>query len=68
LSSYFSERNPSDNRLAQIVFASRTDGVQAVNVSVGNVSLPMHPAMHRRMITLSESPYAEGSLPYSATV
>ncbi len=31
-------------RLAQIEFTKRRDSVQAMNVAIGNVSLPMHPA------------------------
>lgn len=69
LSSYFSSRQPSDNRLAQMEFAKRTDNVQAINVSVGNVSLPMHPAMQARMKNLGQNlSFAQGIVQYSATV
>jgi len=36
-------------------FAKRTDGVKAINVSIGNVSLPMHPAMQERMFHIANS-------------
>lgn len=45
LSAHFLSREPSAIRLAQIKFQQRTDGVEAINVAIGNVSLPMHPAM-----------------------
>ena len=48
LSAHFARRRPSVIRLAQIEFAKRTDTVEAINVAIGNVSLPMHPAMQAR--------------------
>jgi len=45
LSSYYANRKPSDNRMAQMEFSHRNDGVKAINVSVGNVFLPMHPML-----------------------
>jgi aspartate aminotransferase len=70
LSAHFRSRKPSAIRLAQIEFFKRTDGVQAVNTAIGNVSLPMHPALQRRLQTLGApgSPFAEGVVKYSATV
>ena len=70
LSAHFRSRKPSAIRMAQIEFMNRTDGVSAVNVAIGNVSLPMHPAMQARMRALGEppSPFAEGVVKYSATV
>ncbi len=70
LSAHFQARAPSAIRLAQIEFLKRTDGVTAVNTAIGNVSLPMHPAMVRRMASLAQpgSPFAEGVVKYSATV
>jgi len=70
VSQHFRTREPSAIRLAQIRFASRKDGTDAVNVAIGNVSLPMHPAMIRRMRTLGDpgSPFAEGRVSYTATV
>jgi len=70
LSAHFEGRKPSAIRTAQIEFAKRTDDVDAVNTAIGNVSLPMHPAMLERMKALGndESPFAGGVVKYSATV
>lgn len=70
LSKHFQTRRPSDIRCAQIEFQKRTDEVEAINVAIGNVSLPMHPAMLKRLseITSPESPFHNGVLKYSATV
>jgi aspartate aminotransferase len=70
LSAHFATRQPSVIRLAQIEFAKRQDDTRALNVAIGNVSLPMHPAMQKRMRELggAESPFAEGVVMYSATV
>ena len=70
MSALFQGRCPSDIRLAQIEFKKRTDGVEAINVALGNVSLPMHPAMMQRMHNLGSkgSPMQKGVLKYSATV
>ncbi len=70
LSKHFESRNPSAIRVAQIEFSKRTDNTEAVNVAIGNVSLPMHPAMQERMRNLgsADSPFAEGVVKYSATV
>jgi len=69
LSAHFASRQPSVIRLAQIEFAKRQDDVAALNVAIGNVSLPMHPAMQARMRSLGGpgSPFAEGVVGYSAT-
>lgn len=70
LSAHYLARKPSPIRLAQIRFAERTDGTEALNVAIGNVSLPMHPAMRARLHALGgpESPFRDGVVPYSATV
>jgi len=70
LSAHFAARRPSVIRAAQIAFAERTDGVAALNVAIGNVSLPMHPAMQARLRTLGEAPrpVAQGAVKYTATV
>jgi len=69
MSRHFAGRRPSVIRAAQIEFLKRTDGTRDLNVAIGNVSLPMHPAMQRRLRTLGEpgSPFAEGVVPYSLT-
>lgn len=70
MSDHFIGRMPSDIRAAQIEFAKRTDKVKAINVAIGNVSLPMHPALFKRMATLADesSPFNKGVLKYTATV
>ncbi len=69
MSKHFKGRNPSAIRLAQIEFMKRRDRVNQINVAIGNVSLPMHPAMIRRMRSLDEpeSPFREGVVKYTAT-
>ena len=49
LSAHFATRQPSVIRLAQIEFAKRQDATRDLNVAIGNVSLPMHPAMLARL-------------------
>ncbi len=70
LSVHYQNRRPSDIRCAQIEFQKRKDTVDAINVAIGNVSLPMHPAMLNRLshITAETSPFHKGVLKYSATV
>ncbi|MDX2474165.1 MAG: aminotransferase class I/II-fold pyridoxal phosphate-dependent enzyme [Candidatus Krumholzibacteria bacterium] len=70
LSRHFASRQPSVIRLAQIEFAKRQDSTQDVNVAIGNVSLPMHPAMQARLgaLTAPGTPFADGVVKYSATV
>ena len=55
--------------MAQIEFLKRTDNVEAINVSIGDVSLPMHPKMQERMIHLDDekSPFKNWVVPYSLT-
>lgn len=70
LSSHFQSRLPSPIRLSQIEFLKRTDQVKAIHTAIGNVSLPMHPAMVKRMFALdgAESPFRKGVVKYSTTV
>jgi aspartate aminotransferase len=70
LSAHYASRKPSAIRMAQIEFMKRSDGVASVNAAIGNVSLPMHPAMQARMRALGDpgSPFADGVVKYSATV
>ncbi len=71
ISSHFQQRQPSPIRQAQILFAQRPDrsSIQVVNVAIGNVSRPMHPAMQERMRNLGDraSPFADGVVKYSAS-
>ena len=70
LSAHFAARQPSPIRVSQIRFVERTDGAEAINVAIGNVSLPMHPAMIERLGALRSegSPFADGVVKYTATV
>lgn len=69
LSPHFQNRKPSSIRMAQIEFLKRTDQVKAINVSIGDVSLPMHPKMQERMFHLQDekSPFNTWIVPYSVT-
>ncbi|MDA3809096.1 MAG: aminotransferase class I/II-fold pyridoxal phosphate-dependent enzyme [Spirochaetaceae bacterium] len=70
MSKHFSNRKPSAIRLAQIKFAERNDDTISVNTAIGNVSLPVHPAIAKRMFNLDkkESPFAQSVVKYTATV
>ncbi len=70
ISEHFKGRSPSVIRVAQIEFMKRKDRVDAVNVAIGNVTLPMHPAMRRRMFELDseQSPFRGGVVKYTPTV
>jgi len=70
ISEHFLSRQPSAIRTAQINFAKRKDQVDAINTAIGNVTLPMHPVMIERMYNLDakESPFADGSVQYTATI
>ena len=69
MSAHFAGRKPSVIRAAQIEYLKRSDGVKDLNVAIGNVSLPMHPAMQARMNSLGEddSPFSGGVVQYSLT-
>jgi aspartate aminotransferase len=69
LSRHYQTREPSAIRAAGLRFAERKDGVRAVNVAIGNVSLPMHPAMIERMSNLrrADSPFRDGVVAYTPT-
>jgi len=69
MSAHFAGRSPSVIRMAQIEYLARTDGTKDLNVAIGNVSLPMHPAMQERMRTLGDpgSPFEGGVVQYSLT-
>ncbi len=70
LSAHFQTREPSVIRVSQIRFAQRQDDTRAINTAIGNVSLPMHPAMIARLREIAGpgSPFADGVVKYSATV
>jgi aspartate aminotransferase len=70
LSRHFARREPSAIRLSQIEFMKRNEDVIAVNTAIGNVSLPTHPAMQKRMFNLNSevSPFKTGTIKYTSTV
>ncbi len=68
ISAHFQNRQPSAIRLASIRFAAREDDTEAINVAIGNVSLPLHPAMQRRLRQLGREFFADGVVKYTATV
>jgi aspartate aminotransferase len=72
ISNHFLSREPSPIRRAQILFAERADReeVTQINLAIGNVSRPIHPAMLARLHALGSpsSPFAEGVVRYSASV
>lgn len=70
LSEHFQSRKPSAIRTAQIEFMKRTDNTKAINTAIWNVSLPMHPAMQKRMFDLwnDNSPFKNWVVKYTATV
>ncbi|MBN1331639.1 aminotransferase class I/II-fold pyridoxal phosphate-dependent enzyme [Candidatus Dojkabacteria bacterium] len=69
LSSQFQANQPSAIRTAQELFMKRNDNVDAINAAIGNVSLPMHPAMQKRMFNLKaeNSPFRDGVVKYTQT-
>ena len=70
LSSHFENRLPSAIREAQIIFAQREDKneIQVVNLAIGNVSLPMHPAMQNRLNDMGEIRFKDGVVKYTPSV
>lgn len=70
LSDHYRHRQPSAIRIASMKFAERLDGAEAINVAIGNVSLPMHPAMQARMKSMVQpgGAFADGVVRYTATV
>jgi len=69
ISKYLQSKQPSIIRLSQTKFEERDDDTLALNVAIGNVSLPMHPAMQKRMFDLknSKSPFKDGIVKYSSS-
>ena len=70
ISNHFKAKTPSAIRIAQINFSSRKDRVAAVNVGIGNVSLPLHPAVRKRLFNLDrpQSPFKKGVVGYAPSV
>ena len=71
ISDHFKVRKPSSIRQAQIKFSNRSDKdkVKVINLAIGNINLPMHPAMKKRMLNLSNIvPFSDGKVPYTSTI
>lgn len=70
LSKHYQERLPSVIRKAQIAFSDRVDKdlITVINLSIGNVSLPMYPALKKRMIELGNTRLSDGVVKYTSTV
>jgi len=71
LSSHFADGKPSAVRQAQIKFSNRQDkkNVKVINLAIGNVSLPIHPLMRKRMENLSNNnSFAKGKVSYTSTI
>ncbi|MCA9390206.1 pyridoxal phosphate-dependent aminotransferase [candidate division WWE3 bacterium] len=70
LSQYSQQRQPSAVRVAQIAFGNRQDTVEAINVGVGNVSLPMFSPMRDALFSLAndKSPFSKGVVKYSSSL
>ena len=72
LSEHYRKRKPSAIRQAQITFSNRKDKdqVKVINLAIGNVSLPMHPAMQARLNSLGDpgSPFKSGIVKYTPSV
>ena len=70
LSSHFKDRKPSSIRQAQIKFSKRTDKdmVKVVNLAIGNVNLPIYPAMKKSNGQFKfDKPFSNGKVPYTST-
>ncbi len=69
MSKLFESRKPSVIRMAQLKFEERNDGTEAINVAIGNIPLPMYPAMIDRLHNLEAegSPFEKGVVKYSST-
>ena len=71
ISDHYIKREPSSIRKAQILFQSRPDFsiIEVINLAIGNISLPMHPAMLSRLKNIGkpDSPFAEGVVQYTAS-
>ena len=71
ISDHYGKREPSSIRKAQILFQSRQDcsNIVVINLAIGNISLPMHPAMLSRLKGIGEpdSPFAKGVVQYTSS-
>ena len=67
LSKHFKNRVPSVIRQAQIEYSKRKDKniVDVLNLAIGNISLPMHPAMQNRLKEVGQTIFSDGVVKYT---
>ncbi len=70
LSKHYKGRTPSAIRSAQIEYSNRKDkdSLEVINLAIGNISLPMYPAMNNRMKEIGVNRFADGVVGYTPTV
>jgi len=68
---FFNSIAPSCIRKSSIVFSDRlkrtNESVSAINVAIGNISLPTHPAMLRRLLSVEDENLKKGVWRYTQT-
>ncbi len=69
LSNHFDLRKPSAIRKAQIEFSKRNDKneIDVINLAIGNVSLPMYPAMREKLRKIGNDVFKDGVIKYTST-
>lgn len=69
VSNYFASKLPSNIRLSGIAYSNREDNVGLINGAIGNVSLPVHPKMYKRLVEIGtpEGGFADGIVKYEET-
>ena len=70
ISNHFQKRSPSVIRSAQIAISERADlnEIEVINMAIGNISLPMYPAMIKKMNEMGKSIFSDGVVKYTPTV
>ena len=70
VSKHYIQRKPSSIREAQIAFGRRKDkeSIKVINLAIGNISMPMYPAMQSRLNELGNSIFSDGIIKYTPTV
>lgn len=67
ISDYFQSVETSVLRMAQSEFQNRNDDTEALNMSIGNVSLPIHPKIKERLFDFKNSSLGDGIVKYTNT-
>ena len=70
ISNHFQKRSPSVIRSAQIAISERADlnEIEVINMAIGNISLPMYPAMIKKLNEMGKSIFSDGVVKYTPTV